>query len=154
MLNFQSLIIPFIKNFINILFFRKKYMIFKISEIHSNSMEPNFHEGNYYIVKKNSDTKKIKRFDVLVYFCKIHNLNHIKRVIGLPNEKLLFKGKEFFIDNKFIKTFSISDSIRLEFEIGNNSLFLLSDNLSLFGKSCDSIKNGPIEKENIIGFII
>ena len=154
MLNFQSLIIPFIKNFINILFFRKNYMIFKISEINSHSMEPNFHEGQYLLVKKISNYKKINRFDVLVHFCNIHSINHIKRVIGLPNERINFKGKNLFINDKLLKTFSNPDLINFEVNIDKKSFFLLSDNHSLFGISCDSIKTGPLEKEDVIGIVI
>lgn len=154
MINLRSLIIPFVKNLLNILFFPKNYMIFKITEMNSNSMEPNFHEGSYYLVKKISDFSSIKRFDVLIYFCEIHSLNHIKRVMGLPSETVKFYDKSFCINTKKIKTLSIPGSKNIECQVGLTEYFLLSDNLSLFGNSCDSIKNGPIKKENIIGLII
>ena len=153
MLNIASLITAFIKNFINIIIFRKKYMIFKITEINSHSMEPNFHEGEYYLVKKILDFNTIKRFDVLVHYCDIHNINHIKRVIGLPSEKVTFKDKKFFINDKFIKNFTIPNPINLQVKTDNQSFFLLSDNFSIFGKSCDSVKNGPLKKDHIIGVV-
>ena len=56
MLNVQSLISPFVKNFINIIFFRKKFTIFKVSSINSHSMEPNYHEGSYYLAEKMNDS--------------------------------------------------------------------------------------------------
>ncbi len=95
MLNISSLITTFLKNFINIIFLRKKYMIFKITENKSHSMEPNFHEGDYHLIEKTLDFSKIKRFDVLVHFCDIHSMNHIKRVVGLPNEKIHLTGNSF-----------------------------------------------------------
>ncbi|MBK89790.1 MAG: signal peptidase I [Chloroflexi bacterium] len=154
MINLRSLIIPFVKNLLNILFFPKNYMIFKITEMNSNSMEPNFHEGSYYLVKKISDFSSIKRFDVIIYFCKIHSLNHIKRVVGLPNETLNVYDNSIFVNTKKIDNISIPDSINIECKIRSIEYFLLSDNIFLLGKSCDSIKNGPIKKENIIGSII
>ena len=154
MTNFRSLIIPFIKNLLNILIFRKNYMIFKISEINSNSMEPNFHEGSYYLLRKISDFSKIKRNDVVVYFCDIHSINHIKRAVALPNENLKIIDKHFFVNQEKIQNISIPFSVNFDCDIGENEYFMLSDNTSLFGKSCDSVKTGPIKKENILGSII
>lgn len=154
MLNIASLITTFLKNFINIIFLRKKYMIFKITENKSHSMEPNFHEGDYHLIEKTLDFNKIKRFDVLVHFCDIHSMNHIKRVVGLPNEKLHLTGNSFYINNKEIKNFTIPDYINIEMILDSDSFFLISDNFTLLGKSCDSIKNGPLKKDCIIGTVI
>ena len=94
MLNVQSLITPFVKNFINIIFFRKKFTIFKVSSINSHSMEPNYHEGSYYLAEKMNDSINLDRYKVVIFFCDKHSTNHIKRIIGLPKEKISIRKKE------------------------------------------------------------
>ena len=98
MLNVQSLISPFVKNFINIIFFRKKFTIFKVSSINSHSMEPNYHEGSYYLAEKMNDSINLDRYKVVIFFCHKHSTNHIKRIIGLPKEKISIRSGSIYIN--------------------------------------------------------
>ena len=154
MLNVQSLISPFVKNFINIIFFRKKYIIFKVSKINSNSMEPNYHEGNYYLAEKMNDSINLDRYKVVIFFCDKHSTNHIKRIIGLPKEKISIKCGNLYINEKLIKKFELNPSIYVDTKISNNSFYLLSDNLGLLGNTCDSILIGPIAKNKLLAVIV
>ena len=154
MLNVQSLISPFVKNFINIIFFRKKFTIFKVSSINSHSMEPNYHEGSYYLAEKMNDSINLDRYKVVIFFCDKHSTNHIKRIIGLPKEKISIRNGSLYINDKIIKDFKIAQNINIDTEISNDSFYLLSDNLKLLGNACDSILIGPIEKNKFVAVIV
>jgi signal peptidase I len=64
------------------------------------SMEPNFYPGEIFMVNENVQLNDYKRGDVIVFF-NDDNPQHfyIKRIIGLPGERLQIKNDGIFIDN-------------------------------------------------------
>lgn len=121
------------------------------------SMQPTLEEGNILIVNKFlyrfSD---IKRNDIIII--SKNEKYMVKRVVGLPGEKVEYKDnyvivdgvtyKENFIDTTTVKTndFSIQD---LGYEIiPDNKYLVLGDNRE---DSLDSRSYGLIDKQEIIG---
>ncbi|MGI8668920.1 MAG: signal peptidase I [Aridibacter sp.] len=111
----------------------------------------------------------IQRFDIVVFQApedvkERYNLNndtrYIKRVIGLPNEKIEIKNNEIFIDDKLLveKFEKITDEndFKKDFPpmvIPNNEYYLLGDNRP---QSEDSRywKKPTISKKNIYSEIV
>jgi len=75
----------------------------------------------------------------------------IKRVIGLPGDKVQVKGKKVYINDKLIQEKYIEDAPNYEFgpiTVPNNSYLVLGDNRN---NSCDSHFWGYVPHDNIIG---
>ena len=115
-----------------------------------------------------SAINKIKRFDIIVTkYKKSDTNNKIKRVLGLPGEKIYFvstgKGNEhngdMYINSKlveqpieaeFIQSGDYS-AVTNEIQLGSNEYFVCGDNR---GHSSDSRAEGPIQKEWITGKVV
>lgn len=122
------------------------------------SMEPNFSNGDYLLVDEISYRfREPQRGEVIVFEPPIGGRYFIKRVIGLPNEKIIIQDGEITIfdrqGNKIvlkedylsanIKTFGDSEVI-----LGPSQYFVLGDNRNY---SFDSRTWGPLLEEKIIG---
>ena len=99
---------------------------------------------------KNND---IKRFDIVVV--KNNNELIIKRVIGLPGEKISYKNNELFVNGKKVKENfkKVKDDNLEDYTIDNEVVpkgyyFVLGDNRP---ESADSRIIGYIKKDKILG---
>ena len=125
-----------------------KHFLFAPIVVNGDSMYPTLHNRDIMILDKISlKTSKINRFDIVVV--KIPGERLIKRVVGLPGEKIEYKDNKFYVNGKEVKDkynkISQSDfSITLEKE----EYFVLGDNR---GNSVDSRILGPIHKSGITG---
>lgn len=130
--------------------------IYVISPIRVNgtSMNPTLENGDIMILNKiGYRITKIKRFDIVVIKYKDELL--IKRVIGLPGEKIKYENNTLYVNDKaldeeFDKTYTYNFSIK---EIGSttvpeDSYFVLGDNREV---SKDSRSIGFIDREDIVG---
>ena len=128
--------------------------IYVISPIRVNgtSMDPTLKNGDIMILNKiGYRITKIKRFDIVVIKYKDELL--IKRVIGLPGEKIKYENNTLYVNDKaldeeFDKTYTYNFSIK---EIGSttvpeDSYFVLGDNREV---SKDSRSIGFIDREDI-----
>ena len=79
---------------ISILFFN-----FGIVGISGNSMYPTYEDGELVIVQKSF--LDINRFDVVIVYENDRYL--IKRVIGLPHEKIEYKNNQLYINDKLVE---------------------------------------------------
>lgn len=129
--------------------------------VSGSSMVPNFHDKEYLIIEKLSYRFGIpSRGDVIVFkYPKDPSQYFIKRVIGLPGEKVRvdqghvyvtnvahpdgFELNEPFIDNQPI-TFGKSETVVLK----EDEYYVLGDNRL---QSSDSRVWGVLSKKNIIG---
>lgn len=136
--------------------------LFKPVVVVGNSMHPTLQDGQQgfsSIISLNSSG--INRFDVVVV--KVDDTHLVKRVIGLPNEKievrndiLIIDGVEFdqpFLDQSYVESRTTSGQAFTNnfgpILIGENQYFLMGDNRQV---SVDSRfpQYGPFNKEDII----
>ena len=131
----------------------KQYIVTPVV-VDGTSMSPTLEEGDVMILNRLAYTnKKIKRFDIVVIHD--HDTNIIKRVIGLPGERVEFKNNNLYINGKKIKqTFSYIETEDFNIEklgstkVPKNSYFVVGDNRL---NSLDSRSIGFIPKKEIKG---
>ena len=128
-----------------------RFYIFIPFLIDGVSMSPTYNKGDYLLVDKiNQD---FAREDIVVFKSKAEQRTfHIKRIIGLPGEKVEIKDNKVMINGQTLnepytegETFG-DVSIQLE----QDQYFVLGDNRT---KSLDSRKFGFVKKSNIQGEI-
>lgn len=158
---FKLLIIELIKTmFITALIVIGISMIAQPTIVKGQSMYPTLEEGDYIMVNRLAYTdNNVKRGDIVIFKTELiddkYNMkkNLVKRVIALPNEHLIIKDGEVYIDGvklqeKYLKDIYTKGSI--DKVIPSNSVFVMGDNR---GKSNDS-RNcliGDIDLEDLIG---
>lgn len=132
-----------------ITFFISKF-VFSICVIHGDSMKPTLNDKSLVIETK--IVKRITNGDIIVI--KRNNIKIIKRVIGIPGDKVVIKDNYVFVNDikydDFITTFAgILDK---EIILGDDDYIVLGDNRK---ESIDSRYEeiGIIKKDEIIGKI-
>jgi len=123
----------------------------KFYEVNFHSMEPTLTVGDRVIAIK---PEKLKRKDVVVIKDPEGKKNVlIKRIIGLPGEKIMIKKGNVYINNVKISEPYIKEKPRyvLMKKVPENHYFLLGDNRNDYE---DSSVGGPIPKELIIGKVV
>lgn len=130
------------------------------------SMEPNFHDHEYLIIDEISyQVKDVKRGEIIVFrYPRNPDEFFIKRVIGLPGEKVQIQEGNVFIYNSAnpngvaldepylaneTKTYGISDSEIVT--LGKDEYYVLGDNRN---SSKDSRSFGSVNKNFIIGKVL
>ena len=120
--------------------------------VQGSSMLPNVHEGNIKII--NHLPKSFNRGDIVVAKDYKNKILIIKRVVGLPGEKVdvikdkvYINGRELeepYLENKYKKEDDCIGNIILK----NDEYFLMGDNRA---GSVDSRDFGPFKRDDIIG---
>lgn len=160
-----------------IIIFPIRVFLFQPFFVQGASMEPNFEDGQYLIVNefgfketnigfddhsilKVDSFKEIKRQRVVVFRYPLDTTKFfIKRVIGLPGEKVQVKdGKVtifnqdhpdgFILDEKDYLSVGLKTAGDLTMSLGDNQYFMLGDNRMF---SSDSRFWGPVPKSDIVG---
>lgn len=129
--------------------------VIQITVVHGDSMETTLSDKDkLFVGKLNYHTKKPERFDVIV-FSKGDKTNLIKRVIGLPGERVEIKKGIIYIDGKRLKEDYGLDPINpesepLDMKLSEEEYFVLGDNRSV---SLDSryVSIGAVKEDEIIG---
>jgi signal peptidase I len=117
------------------------------------SMEPNFYQNEYLIIDEISYRfNEPKRGEVIIFKSPQDDRSYfIKRVIGLPGEKIeVIDGHVFIngskLEEKYIGNFSSED--HQEITVKQDEYFVMGDNRI---NSMDSRQFGPIKDSSIIG---
>ncbi len=121
--------------------------------VEGQSMEPNFHNGQYLLVNKlQYMVGSPQRDDVIIFrFPLDETKNYIKRVIGLPGDAVEVKSGRVYINGNLVpETFPINHA---SYDwgpatIGPDQYFVLGDNRP---ESSDSHAWGLVPKRDIIG---
>lgn len=126
--------------------------------VKGESMEPNFHSGELVIVEKVSFSfsKPIKRGDVVAakFPADLSHTRLIKRVIGLPGEKVKAVNGSIYINDQLLneeyqtKVGEIPYPEIDEVTLLDNQYFLAGDNRP---GSSDSRLWGPVLRDDILG---
>ena len=115
--------------------------------VYGASMNPTLEDGEILILKKYD--RSLERFDIVVLDYNGEKL--VKRVIGLPGEKIAYKDNKLYVDGKRVKEpfeHEVTDDFELEEQIPEGYYFVLGDNRI---NSTDSRMIGAISKEQIQG---
>ena len=124
-------------------------------------MEPTYHDGEYILTDKISfRLGGPQRGDVVVFRSpKNQDVDFIKRIIGLPGEKLKIKGGKVYINGNILDESTYLDpsvytgpesflSENTEITVPQNNYFSMGDNRS---GSSDSRDFGPVPPTEFIG---
>lgn len=134
-------------------------------QVKGASMKPNFHDGEYILTDKISYRfNQPNRGDVIIFKSPTDpDVDFIKRIIGLPGEKIkISDGKIVIINDQNKNGFTLTEPYKIngptsggkeapqntEVKIGENQYFVLGDNRL---ESFDSRSWGNLPKANIIG---
>lgn len=141
------------------IFFFVYLLIMRPHKIKGQSMHPNFPDSEYLLTQKVSYyTGSPQRGDVIVFQPPISDEDEfIKRIIGLPGEKVSVKGGKVYINGILLKESYLTDvytadgnflSEGEEFTVPDGQYFVMGDNRP---HSSDSRSWGPITKKEISG---
>ncbi len=115
--------------------------------VNGSSMENTLFDNDLVIVNKIALKKGIDRFDIVVV--NYNNDTLIKRIIGLPNEKVSYIDDKLYINDELIEM-PLDFEYTSDFELitGKDEYIVLGDNRNV---SKDSRSIGPIKRDNIKG---
>jgi len=132
------------------------------NQVKGASMEPTFQSGDYILTSKITyKMRRVERGDVVVFKSPRNpEIEYIKRVIGLPGDKILIKDGQVFVNDKPLEENYISAPTNV-FEDGflkedqpiivpQNYVFVMGDNRP---RSSDSRAFGPIPIDSIDGVV-
>lgn len=133
--------------------------VFQPFLVQGPSMEPNFFDKDYLIIEEISYRfRQPERGEVIVFESPTQPGNYlIKRVIGLPGERIVIRGGEIFIYPKSSSSFKLKEDYltpglstggEIDQQLGVDEYFVLGDNRSV---SLDSRTFGPVKRKKIIG---
>ncbi len=132
---------------------------FSFATISGHSMEPTFHDGDNIIMSHTDDD--YERFDLVVAAMEYtaDTQFYIKRVVGLPGEKVVIDEGDLEINEEPLEEPFLPKAVPTEcpgikdtcsFSLGEDEYFLLGDNRE---HSTDSRILGPFDGDDIYGTV-
>ena len=135
-----------------------RYFIFQPFLVSGASMEPNFSNHDYLIIDELTYRfKEPARGEVIVFkYPDDPTTFFIKRIVGLPGEKIILAGNDIYIESGGQKVTISEDYLqgrqysygRQEFQLGTEEYFVMGDNRY---NSYDSRAWGSLNSDFIIG---
>lgn len=143
--------------------------LFRPFNVDGQSMYPNFHNGEYVITNLigfedlkiyHAEFGTLKLGDVVVFVAPPDpTKDYIKRVIGVPGDKIMLKGGDVYLNGKLLDESKFLSSDVRTYEgaflaegqtvtVPANAYFVLGDNRP---ESSDSRTWGFVPKDNIVG---
>lgn len=121
-------------------------------QVRGSSMEPTLHNGQYLVVSKVTLwLHPPERGDVIVFLPPNNpNEDYIKRIIGLPGERVEIRDGTVWVDEVLVEETYIANPAPYSgaWSLGDKEYFVLGDNR---GNSSDSHSWGLLPEENIVG---
>jgi len=125
--------------------------------VEGQSMEQSFHNNDYLITEKISyKIREPKRGEVIIFHPPDNpSVNYIKRVVGLPNDKIEVRAGGVYVnDKKIYEPYLTSNEETLNSQKNDYVIVLRDDEYFVFGDnrnhSRDSREIGAIPKENVV----
>lgn len=134
-----------------------RYFIIQPFVVEGSSMQPSLSDGDYILIDKITYRAATpKRGEVIVFkFPQNPKLNFIKRIIGLPGEKVEVNSEGVFINGiKLVEDYTNVPKEKvspLTIQLNENQFFVMGDNRD---HSSDSRSWGPLPKINILGKVV
>ena len=137
--------VPYVIVIILVILFKKYY--YSPIKVNGDSMYSTLKDKDIMILDiVKYRHSKIKRFDIVVVDIKSEYI--IKRVIGLPGEKVEYKDNKLYINGKLVKDkYGQGDTKDFYFTVPKGHYFVLGDNR---GNSLDSRYFGAFKKNKIL----
>lgn len=134
-----------------------RYFLFKPFYVKGQSMEPSFEERDYLIIDELSyRVREPSRGEVVVFHYRPTDDYFLKRIIGLPGERIKVDGNKVVVYNEAnpqgmvlpegYLTESTPGSVTIT--LGNDQFFVMGDNRDA---SFDSRRFGAIDRDDIVG---
>lgn len=142
------------------IFFFIYLLIMRPHKISGQSMMPNFQDAEYLLTEKVTYyTRNPERGDVVVFMPPISTTDEfIKRVIGLPGERIFLKDGHVYINDKLLIEPYLKDNVmtiggpflsdETEYQVPSGQYFVMGDNRP---NSSDSRYWGPVTKQVMTG---
>jgi signal peptidase I len=114
------------------------------------SMQPTLHEGEFILVNKLAyRLGSVERGDIVIFHHDATD-DYIKRVIGLPGDKVEVRGEQVYINGHMLSEKYIAASPRYTgaWEVPEGQLFVLGDNRN---QSFDSHNWGFVPLDRVVG---
>ncbi|RFU71266.1 signal peptidase I [Peribacillus saganii] len=143
-----------------------RYFLFAPIVVDGESMMPTLHDQDRMIVNKiGYNLGKPKRFDIIVFHAP-ENKDYIKRIIGLPGDRIEYKDdtlyvngkayeepyldkyKQEFFDGPLTQPFKLEDTAVGSETVPEGHLFVMGDNRRY---SKDSRHIGAVSMEKVLG---
>lgn len=146
--------------FIGSLFIVIYLFILQPNQVKGASMEPTFISGEYILTSKVTyKFRPMHRGDVIVFkSLQNPNIDYIKRIIGLPGDRVTVTAGEVYVNDQRIAENYIASKTNvwergyskegIPATVPDGQIFVMGDNR---GRSSDSREFGPVPIENIIG---
>ena len=132
-------------------FLINKFLLFKVL-IPSESMVPTLNVGDRLFVTRVYNLEKLKRGDIIVFHSEELQDSLIKRLIGLPGDKIKIENGKVFVNGEELQENYIGaeDKFNGEYEVPEGKYFFLGDN-RLWSKDSRYWINPYIDGEDISG---
>ena len=135
-----------------------RYFLFQPFIVKGQSMEPNFENSNYLIVDELSFRFRDPQRGEIVVFRYPKNISQrfIKRIIGLPGDKIEVKAGSIMVndqvldESKYLPS-GVQTPGNIQTSLNENEYFVLGDNRI---SSFDSRQWGLLPRKNIIGRVL
>ncbi len=121
-------------------------------QVRGSSMEPTLHDGQYLVISKLTYwLHPPERGDIIVFRPPNNPADdYIKRVVGLPGERIEVRTGELWVDGEFVEEPYIAalGSYSGTWSLEDGEYFVLGDNRA---NSSDSHSWGVLPRENVVG---
>ncbi|OGK52704.1 signal peptidase I [Candidatus Roizmanbacteria bacterium RIFCSPLOWO2_01_FULL_44_13] len=132
------------------------------NQVKGASMEPSFDSGDYILTSRVTyKFRDMERGDVVVFNSpKNPDIEYIKRVIGLPGDKIRISGEDVYVNDQVMTENYIADKTNLweggciqdgvEYIVPTSEVFVMGDNRQ---RSSDSREFCSIPIQSVVGVV-